>query len=304
MQGRISKKTIAPARKYTLVARATKLLCIILGFSGMLHACNSESGKNERIAAKVGSKYLYFRDMKNIFPKGCTKDDSLSLARLYIDNWIETQLMLQKAELNLSNEQANISKEIETYRTSLLIYKYEEQLLSEKLDTIVSENEIQSHHEANAANFLLDEYAVKAYYFKIPIDAPNINDVKRWYVSDKEKDIESLTHYCYNYAAKYKFFDDEWVLWSVIASELPHRETAAKQISQYGHFEQEDAGFIYLVRIKEKLKPGEVMPLDIVKDRVKNIIINKRKLKFISELERNIYNDALRKKQFEIYDLN
>jgi len=38
-----------------------------------------------------------------------------------------------------------------------------------------------------------------------------------------------------------------------------------------------------------------------VKDKVKSIIINKRKLKFISELEQNIYNDALSKNQFEIY---
>ncbi len=299
----ISEKTDIVGNERMPVKHVLKLICVALCLTAS--ACTSVSEKKDKIVARVGDKVLYFSDMIDIFPKESTKEDSLSLARLFINNWIETQLMLRKAELNLSDDQANISKEIETYRTSLLIYKYEEQLLREKLDTVVNANEIQSYYEANTANFSLDDYVVKALFLKIAKDAPNINDVKYRYMSDREKDVEWLTHYCYNYADKYDFFGDDWVLWSKIEAELPQKEIAAKQImSQYGRIEQEDDKYVYLVRIKERRTPGETAPLVIVKEKVKNIIINKLKLKFISELEQNIYNDALRKKQFEIYDLH
>ena len=107
-----------------------------------------------------------------------------------------------------------------------------------------------------------------------------------------------------SHAVKYDFFDDEWVRWTHIEMELPQKDAATKQLNQYNFFEQRDENFIYLVRIREKRAPGDTAPLVFVKDKVKSIIINKRKLKFISELERNMYNDALSKNQFEIYKIN
>ena len=281
-----------------------RLCCIIASIVFLLFSCNLKTRKNDTAVAKVGDKYLYFSEMSDIFPKDCSKDDSMALAKLYIDNWIKTRLLLKKAELNLSADQLNISEEIETYRTSLLIYKYEDLLLQEKMDTTVLESEIKSYYEANIANFSSEEYAVKAVYIKVPADAPTLWNVRRWYVSDREKDMQDLTDYCQNYAAKYDFFDDEWVYWANIERELPQKESAKRQMTQYDHFEQRDEEFIYFVRIKEKREPGDTAPLVFVKDKVKSIIINKRKLKFISELERSIYDDALSKNQFEIYHIN
>jgi len=274
-------------------------LCCIIVF--LLLSCGSKTRKNDKLVAKVGDKYLYFSEMSNIFPKGCSKDDSVALAKLYIDNWIKTKLLLKKAELNLPAEQLDISEEIETYRTSLLIYKYEDLLLQEKMDTTVRNSEVRSYYEANMANFSLEEYAVKAVYIKLPEDAPTLWNVRRWYLSDREKDVQDLMDYCQNHAVKYDLFDDEWVHWANIERELPQKEAAKKQMTQNSHIEQQDKEFHYFVRIREKRAPGDTSPLVFVRDKVKSIIINKRKLKFISELERGIYDDALLKNQFEIY---
>ena len=275
-------------------------MCIML----MVSSCTSKTRKDDIMVAKVGDKRLYFSEMSNIFPKKCSKDDSLALAKLYIDNWIKTKLLLKKAELNLSAEQLNVTEEIETYRTSLLIYKYEDLLLREKLDTLVLDSEIQRYYEANKANFSSEEYIVKAVYIKLPVNAPTLWNVRRWYLSDREKDVQDLTEYCRSYAVKYDLFDDEWVHWANIEKELPQKDAATRRMTQYDYIEQQDENFIYFVRIKEKRAPGDMVPLVFVKDKVKNIIINKRKLKYISELERDIYDDALAKNQFEIFKIN
>ena len=277
---------------------------LIISMGMIVASCgDSQTRKDDQAVAKVGDKYLYFSEMSDIFPKGCSKDDSMTLAKLYIDNWIKTRLLLKKAELNLSSEQLDISEEIETYRTSLLTYKYEDQLLREKLDTMVHDSEIQSYYEANIANFSSEEYVVRAVFIKLPANAPTLWNPRRWYISDREKDVQDLTDYCRTHAVKYDFFD-EWVRWAYIEMELPQKDAATRQLTQYNYFEQRDKDFIYLVRIREKRAPGDTAPLVFVKDKVKSIIINKRKLKFISELERNIYNDALSKNQFEIFNIN
>ena len=270
----------------------------------LLLSCSPKTENNDYAVAKVGDRYLYFSEMSDIFPKGCTKYDSIALAKLYVDHWIKTRLLLKKAELNLPKEQLNINREIETYRTSLLIHKYENWLLQEKLDTAVHVSEIQTYYDDNKENFLAEEYAVKALYIKLPVTAPNLWNVRRWLTSVNEKDIQDLTDYCRYHAIQFDFFDDNWVRWAVIEKEFPNKETANKTLTQNNNIiEQRDEEFVYLVGIKEKRAPGDIAPLVFVKDKLKNIIINKRKLKYISELEQNIYNEGLTKNQFEIYKI-
>ena len=282
----------------TKIHRLIVTFVIVIVFS-----CGSRARKGDTVVAKVGDKCLYLSEMLNVFPKECTKEDSLTLAKLYIDNWIKTRLLLKKAELNLSVEELNISEEIEKYRTDLLIYKYEDRMLQEKLDTTVFDSEIKRFYETNIANFSSDDYVVRAVYIKLSADAPAIWNVRRWMASVNEDDIQNLTDYCRRYAAKYNFFDDEWVLWSNIEMELPYKDAATRTMKQNDRIEQQDGRFIYLVHIREKRAPGDAAPLAFVKNKVKSIIINKRKVKFISELERNIYNDGLAKKQFEIFEI-
>jgi len=278
--------------------------CIIVFAVVFMFSCNSGAGKDDPVVAKVGDKRLYFSEMSGIFPKGISQEDSLAFAKLYIDNWIKTRLLLKRAELNLTAEESDVSKEIETYRSSLLIYKYEDRMLQEKLDTIVRESEIRSYYEANIANFASNEYAVRAVLVKLPANAPELWNFRRWLVSAREEDVQALMDYCRIHAVIYSFFDDEWVRWESIERELPQPEAARRQMRQNGSIEQPDGQFIYFVHVRERSAPGEPDPLIFVKDKVKSIIINKRKLLFLSELRRNIYNDALERNQFEIFNIN
>ena len=281
------------------------LWCVIIASVALaVPSCNLKIRKDDMAVAKVGDKYLYFSDIRGIFPKDCSKEDSLTLARLYIDNWIKTRLLVQKAELNLSADELDVSDEIETYRSSLLIYKYEDHMLQEKLDTVVHDYEIRRYYESNIANFSVEEHVVRAVYVKLPKDAPELWNLRRWIASVREDDIQALTDYCRRYAVRYNFFDDDWVRWTQLEREFPQREAATRQMRLSNRIEQEDEDFFYFVHIREKRAPGELAPLVFVSDKVKSIIMNQRKLKFISELQRDIYNDALAKKQFEIFNIN
>lgn len=277
------------------------LICQLAIFLAI--ACNKTTKDGKIPVAKVLDKYLYLTDIQQIFPLGISKDDSASLAKSYITTWVKTKLILNKAELNLSSDQLDVTQQIETYRSSLLIYKYEELMLKDKLDTIVADTTIEEYFNQNASNFILDENLVKALYIKIPRKAPNIDKVRSWYKSDQREDIKKLDSYCYNYATKYDYFKDNWIFFSLIQSELPSRIENEDDFLKANKFiEQADSVFYYFVYVKDRNSKGAVSPINFVHNRIKDIIINKRKVKFLTDLETKIYNDAQDHDNFVIYN--
>jgi hypothetical protein len=260
--------------------------------------------ENNVAVAKVYDKYLYLKDIKHIFPQNATKQDSTELAQAYINTWIKNQLILRQAELNLTPDQLDIQEKLESYRSSLLIYKYEEQMVAQKIDTLVSEEELKDYYDKNMPNFILEENLVKTLYLKIPKTAPDINNVKTWYKSNDKENIKKLESYCYNYAAKYDYFEDQWINFSVLKRELPQNiDNETDYLKANNFIEQEDGSFYYLVFIKDTNLAGSLAPFNFAKKKIKDIILNKRKVKFLFDLENNIYNDAQDRNNFEIYNI-
>lgn len=284
----------------------TLLITALLGFAVIIMACSGEKARNDQIpVAKVNDKVLYLSELQHIFRKNQTKKDSAEFARVYIETWIKTQLLLKKAELNLTDEQQDISEQLEAYRSSLLIYKYQEQMVREKVDTVVTREAIEKYYNENSSNFLLHENLVKALFIKMPLTAPQNEDLKKWYKSENKEDLTNLEKYCYAYANKYSDFDEDWISFANIQKQLPEAIANEDEFLITNRLiEKQDAQFLYLIKIKETKLKGSVAPVGFVSLKIKDIILNKRKLDFISELEKNIYNDAADHSNFKIYNLD
>ena len=269
----------------------------------LLISCNKKSIENNEITlAKVHDKYLYESDIKNLFTTTVSKDDSVTIARNYINNWIKKQLMLQKAEINLSEESKDIEKQIEDYRSSLLIFKYKQELIKQKMDTIVTDEEIDNYYNEYSANFVLNHNIVKVLYLKISKEAPEIDKIKRWYKSNNTEDLSRLEDYCYQYATKFDDFDNNWIPFNNLLIEIPANIVDQERYLRYNKYiEPEDDLFYYFVKINEYSLKSTVQPLEYARLKIKSIILNKRKFTFIDELENTIYNDALNHNEFIIY---
>jgi hypothetical protein len=252
--------------------------------------------------ARVGEKYLYPADVRDIFPSNLPENDSILIINNFIDKWIKKQLLLQKAELNLSDEQKDVSSQIDEYRSSLLIFKYEQSLIKQKLDTVIFPWEIEEYYTENSSNFLLDNTIVKALFIKLPSDAPNLNLLRQLYRSEDEEDIQQLESYCYQFANKYDFFDDNWIPFSRIQVELPQEISNPDRYLRYNkYFEQQDSIYRYFVYLRDFRATSEEAPLEYIKNNIKSIILNKRKVQFLNEMENDIYNDALKRGDFTVY---
>jgi hypothetical protein len=170
------------------------------------------------------------------------------------------------------------------------------------MDTVISEDEIQAYYDSHAENFILKKNIVQVLYLKIPLTAPNIEKARNWYKSEDDSDIIKLESYCYQFANKYDDFNESWIYFDELLSKLPMPVNNQERYLRYNkNIETIDSAFHYFVNIRDYKLKSSVSPLEFIKDQIRNIIYNERKISFIKELENSLYNDAVTRKEFMIY---
>jgi hypothetical protein len=210
--------------------------------------------------------------------------------------------MEHRAKASLSEEQMDFKSQIEEYHRSLLIYTYRQNLLQQKMDTVVSEQEVNSYYEENSRNFVLEQNVIKGTFIKVPLSAPDLDQLSRWSWSNREQDLDQMEKYCISYAEKYNNFNDTWVDFSTIREQLPVRiSDPVRYLNSYRNINTSDTLFRYLVHISDYLTEGGVAPVELVREDITNIILNRRKIQFIKDLENQVYSEGVSKNQFEIY---
>lgn len=249
----------------------------------------------EKPIARVGNAVLYLTDIKEMIKPGLSKEDSIQVLKSLIEKWLRKQLILQKAELNLTDEEKNVKEALEEYRTSLLIYKYEQKYLSEKLDTIVDETEIEKYYQENSSSFVLDQPVVKALFIKLPRNVQGLDYITNL-MGQYQSNNNEIESYCYQYATKYDYFNDQWVNLNQVFYQMPIGTTISNQaLNNYTLFNFKDSTYHYILKINDVKFSGSNAPLESVEENIKEIIILKRKQKLINDLENNIYFDAVNK---------
>lgn len=276
-------------------------LILLIGISSCTYIKNKFESKEEPIA-RVYDQYLYPKDIKDIVPEGTSLKDSIDLVNAYINNWIRQTVILKKAEDNVNYNRADIEKQLENYKNSLIIYLYEQQLVGQKLDTTIVKKDIEEYYNANKNNFELKKSILKASYAKIPKNTHQLNIARKWFRSDKQKDKRNFDVYCMQFAVSYGLEDTSWSYLDQLETMVPlNRFSESSILRRNNHIEFEDDAFLYLVYVKDFMYKNEISPLSFERDNIKNIIINKRKLKLIEDMENSVYKEALKNSDFEIY---
>lgn len=279
----------------------TALLSVVLVSCGK----TTDAGKSnapEGAVARAYDKYLFHEDISRLITPGTSKTDSIQVVHNFIQSWIKQQVVLHKAELNLDDEKKNVEEKLEEYRNSLITYTYETELIRQKLDTVVSDSEIEKYYNDHRQNFELKDNIIKVLYLKVRKDAPKLPKAREWYRSSSAKDRLKLEEYCYQYASDFHLDDETWLLFDELLKRVPIKTYDKESFLRNNRLvETEDSSYIYLVNIKDMMIRDSMSPLSFVKDDIRVLIVNKRKLSLIQEMEKAAYDEALRKNEFEIF---
>lgn len=267
-------------------------------------SCKDVKNSANRIAiAKAGNSVLYLDDIPNIIPQGTPAADSTVIIQNYINKWAKRELLLLKAEENISYQLKNeIDRQAAEARANFVIYQYQRQMMLEKMDTLLSDSDIETYYSANKESFKLNSNIVKALFIKLPAETPNIDRIKALARSNDQKDLQQLESVCFQFADKFDDFNEEWVPLNRISVELPEEIVNEENfLRRMTFYESYDSGFVYFLTLRDYRLRSSVAPYEYVRDDIKRIIWNNRRIEFIQSLENGIFSDAIKDNKFTIY---
>lgn len=275
------------------------LVAVTLSF----FACELKNQEIDKVVAKVGNKKLLLSEVAAVIPNDLQPEDSAVMAEDYIRKWVRQELVLQKAEENLSAELKNVTRELEEYRNSLIIFRYKNELMAQRMDTTVSDAEILDYYTQNIDNFKLTKAIVKAVFLKIPADFANPSILKELTTDTSAPGINEIRDYCLQYAKSFGIYTDRWIELDAVMQNIPISIDNPDNFLPRNQFiEYSDSSYYYLVSIQDYLLRNEQAPADYVQDNIKSLILNRRKIEFLKEVENNIYREGINKNNFKIYN--
>lgn len=276
------------------------LLLIVCAIS--VCSCNFiESFFKEDKVAQVGNVALYKSDIEKIVPQGISGKDSIALVRQYIDSWAIKQLMLLKAQEQLPKTDKDVEKELADYKAQLLMFRYENMYVEEKLDTLISEQEMRDYYNSHPDSFKSKSGIVKARLIKIHNSSPNLQMVRKLSGKKNVENMEELEELAYNSAYKYSTYDNTWVDLQIVAREIGEDVYRLQELlAKDDIIELKDSVYTSIIQVVEYIRSSEVTPFDYNTERIKEIILSRRKQELLSTLQKDILNDALDNKKLKI----
>jgi len=283
----------------------TPLAFLFLLSCDLVQVKNENESKlpTEKAVARVNEAYLYQSDLDGMVTAETSEEDSIDRVERYIKNWVRKQLLIDEAKSKIDFDEADLERKILNYRYSLIAYQYQTYYINQHINKEVSEEEILSYYESNQDNFPLKQNIIRGKFIKLPNEAPKLNKVKKLLLSSKEKDIVALEEYCFGYALNFTLVDSVWINYDDLVRGSPFAETpnTVQFLRKRKYAETSDEEFKYFLKISEYKKTDDIAPLDVVKDQIIDIIINKRKIALAESLEKEVYNEAKKQNAFEIY---
>lgn len=261
----------------------------------MLASCKaiSEFFDKEEVVAEVGQAKLRKSELDRVVPAGLPAEDSVRLARQYINTWALDQVFLNVAEQQLSKTEKDVTRELEAYRTSLLKYRYEQLYVNERLDTAVSDDAVQEYYEAHSSKFILQRPVVKARFLSISEDSPMLKTIRKKMSSDEVEDILEADSLAFSSAFKFTTWNNEWIDAAVMAREFGQDYASVLSGVSKGWNERTDtSGVVNAAYVTEIVPKGAMSPLEYSKPFIKDMIISARKQALVSALEHDLLEDA------------
>jgi len=291
-------------------ARRSCALILMLLTVLLVSGCDFIKMKQESVAsedarrkvARVANTYLYEDELAGILPPGTSRPDSVSRVEAFVDSWIRKQLLIQEASKKIDINEAEVERKILDYRYSIIAYEYQTYYIKQNLDTVIADHEIEGYYKANIDNFILKQNIVRATFIKVPKNAPRIQKIKGLIFSNREKDQDELKTYCLSFSAAYHISDSTWMVFDELVKNSPLVEIPNKIqfLRANPYYETSDDSYLYYLKVEEYRISDNVSPLEFVKDDIRNIILNKRKVELAKRLEDDVYSQAMQQKEFEI----
>lgn len=266
-------------------------------------SCTAPEDPSDRPLARAYDQVLNWSDLRQVIPLEATSADSATLAQRFIDSWLRQQAVLHMAERNLTNEGIELEAQLENYRRSLVIFNYEQALVDQKLDTLVTDQDIQTYFEAHKSNFELKDNIVRARWFKVnEPDKRVVRKMEERFLGGKNDQLHELELWLAQLGVSITDRSNTWTPWSEVLQEVPLNEKEAAEVAlRNGKAVVKEGTAAWFVEVLEHRDRNSVPPMGLVRQDIRSILLNQRKLKLIETMRETVYKEAMDHEDLELY---
>ena len=240
------------------------------------------------VLMQVGDSVLTRSQVVAQLPAGISAIDSARLFDAIVEEWLERNMLVDIAVKNLP-DMDRIDRLVEQYRRQLLADEYR-RLMAAEYAGEVSPDSVRAQYNANIDRYVLTSPVIKGIYVKLPSDAPQLSEVRKWMGSATPEAIDELEACGLKGAMEYEYFGDEWVAWDELVRRIPYRFTSSENITVPGKmFETSSDGITYLLHVTDVIPAGERMPYDFAKPLIEQELAETCRDTYDRRLLRDIY---------------
>ncbi|WP_026978317.1 hypothetical protein [Flavobacterium tegetincola] len=280
-----------------------KSACLLVAI--VLISCNYFTKEsNPEAVARVGESYLYAVDLDSLVPNNTSKKDSAIIIKNYIDRWVTQKLLINAAERNLDDaKKEEFSRLIRQYKNDLYTKAYIEKMVQTTVDTSINEAELKKYYNENKENFKTNGTILQLRYVHLTKDHSKMAAIRSNFANFKKSDAS----FWRTYQVQFKnsaLNDSVWVSLNEVYRRLPFITPANRNqyINEGMAFEKSDSlNDVYIVKIKKVINRNQISPFEYLKPTLQQVILNKRKLELIKKFEKEITDDAIKNKDYEVY---
>lgn len=276
------------------IKHITIIVLALLLLSKCNRSDNSKKG-GDKIVAEVYNKSLLKSEINYSISGEVDKQDSTTLEQSYIQHWIRKTLLAKNANKQVKDID-EIDKLVKEYKNSLTIEFFEKQYIKENLDTVVLEKDLEDFYKENKNNFLLDHSIINLLYAKIDEGQRNLD---KFYEHWQNNRYKSIISYGTKNSEKYYLDKDKWYNLEDIKKDIP--TFLMKNKNKY-KVQKNSGGYEYFLNVNDTKHKNEVIPLIMIKDVIKKLVIRKRKSEIIDNYIEELYKKEIKKKNIKIYN--
>ena len=282
-----------------------KLSWLLFAVSLLLVSCSEQvNHKGKTPLVEVDGNFLYKEDVAAILPVGVSSEDSAAFVDRFIQNWTEDVLFYETAEHNIPDNQL-LEERVAQYRRALILHSFQQELVGQKLSLQFTDEEVRSYLEENKSLFLIEYPLIKGLFIKVPLSAPKIAQLRKWYKSAQQSAIESLEKYSLQHAVKYEYFYDKWLPMSDVLNLLPRgSESTEAYLSKKETVELKDTAYYYFLHITDYLPSGSEAPFEYAEPRVREVLSNTHKADFLRKVRSDLYEEAKMNNRIKIHKID
>lgn len=257
----------------------------------------------EEVLARVGEKELVAEELRRSIPSGLSESDSSAYAHVFVDRWVRRQLKIREAEQLFSSSVADIDRQVEEYRQSLLIRKLDQFYVDRLVDTTFTAEELEAYYNSHKSDFKLDHPIVKGCVVRVPKGYRQRARLKELMASKQEARQQDFRDICLKQEFRFEEYTEGWVDWSDFLNQLPtmRSESYDALLSKSGIQEMSDRENYYYFRIDEVRRAGDVVPLERLQQTIRRILFNGRQQQVIRDHEEQLYNASMEEGAVRLY---